>query len=135
MKTLPQTLVRVGRFDKPLKDAATRSHERLEPAKFGLGNTTKYATFSQGSPHYLLMVSQQKAKVRTAAGYNVILTVTSRSDEQNKEVVDRFESETKIPLDLSVPRALQLQMTMMGASFQAFESSPREARAVLRGAT
>ncbi len=98
-----------------------------------MGNTVKYATFKEAEEPYLLMVSQQKDKLVTAAGYNVMLTVTSYSDSRNRQVADQFEEETGMDLSVDVPEQLRKQSALMGMSFQVFEKNPRGAMAVLRG--
>lgn len=130
---IPQTLVRVGRFDNPLEDAVKSFKEPLEPVPIGLGNTVKYATFKEAEEPYLLMVSQQKDRLVTSAGYNLILTVTSYSDSRNHQVAEQFEKETHMDLSIEVPKWLKRHLTMMGMSFQVFEKNPKGAMAVLRG--
>ena len=127
----PKTLVRVGRYDGSLEEAVKRFREPLENIPVGLGNTVKYATFKEAEEPYLLMVSQQKEKVVTAAGYNVILTVTSYSDSRNQQVADQFDRETEIELSLGVPEQLKRHFVMMNLSFRAFEENPRAAMAIL----
>lgn len=129
----PQTLVRVGRHNGPLEEAVRKFREPLTNVPVGLGNTIKYATFKESEEPYLLMVSQQKGKYRTAAGYNVILTVTSYSDSRNQQVADQFERETEIGLSLGVPEQLKSHFVMMNLSFRVFEKNPRAAMAVLMG--
>ncbi len=128
-----QTLVRVGRDDNPLEEAVKKFREPLTNVPLGLGNTVKYATFKEAKEPYLLMVSQQKDKLVTAAGYNVMLTITSYSGSKNQQVADQFEKETGIDLSLEVPEWLKRNSAMMGMSFQVFEKNPRAAMNVLRG--
>ena len=129
----PQTLVKVGRYDNPLEEAVRRFREPLTSVQVGLGNTIKYATFKEAEEPYLLMVSQQKNKLVTSAGYNVILTVTSYSEDRNRKIAHQFETETRISLDLEVPEQLKRHFMMMNMSFSAFEKNPGAAMAVLRG--
>lgn len=129
----PQTLVRVGRFDNPLEEAVKGFKEHLEPVPFGLGNTVKYATFKEAEESYLLMVSQQKGRLVNPAGYNVILTITSYSEQRNQQVSKQFEDETGIPLTVDVPKRLKRSLSMMGMSFKVFEKNPQAAMAALRG--
>lgn len=132
-QNIPQTLVRVGRFDNPLEEAVRGFGESLEPVPIGLGNTVKYATFKEATEPYLLMVSQQKERLVNSAGYNVILTVTSYSDKRNQQVAEQFEKETHIDLGIEVPEWLKRNTSMMNMSFQVFEKNPQAAMAVLRG--
>ena len=131
--TTPQTLVKVGRFDNSLEDAVRKFGEQLTYIPVGLGNTVKYATFKEAEEPYLLMISQQIDKIVTAAGYNVILTITSYSDSRNQNVADQFERETGVDLSVDVPEQLKRQFALMGRSFQVFEKNPREAMAYLSG--
>jgi len=133
IERIPKTLVKVGRFDGSLEDAVEKFREPLTNVKLGLGNTIKYATFRQGEEPYLLMVSQQKDRILTPAGYNVILTVTSYLDSRNKQVADQFEKETGINLNVNVMEQLIRQSQIIGMSFQLFEKDPAAAMAVLRG--
>jgi|SRR3989344_4404814 len=132
MKT-PQTLVRVGRYDNPLEDAVKRFGEPLTNVPVGLGNTVKYSTFKEAQEPYLLMVSQQKDRLVTVAGYNVILIVTSYSDKRNQKVAEQFEKETQMDLSVEVPEWLKRNSTIMGMSFQVFEKNPQADMVVLRG--
>lgn len=129
----PQTLVKVGRFDDSLEDAVKSFEEQLEPVPIGLGNTIKYAIFKEAEEPYLLMVSQQKERLLTPPGYNVILTVTSYSDNRNEQVAEQFEKETNMNLNIEAPEWLKKHSEMMGLSFQVFEKNPELAMAVLRG--
>jgi|SRR3989344_8576078 len=132
MKT-PQTLVRVGRYDNSLEEAVKRFTESLVSVPVGLGNTVKYAILKKSEESYLLMVSQQKDKLVTVAGYNVMLTVTSYSDSRNQQVADQFERKTGIDLGIDVPDHIRRQSNLMGMSFQVFEKHPKAAMDVLRG--
>ncbi len=132
-QNIPQTLVRVGRFDNPLEEAVRSFGESLEPVPIGLGNTVKYATFKEAAEPYLLMVSQQKDRLVSPSGYNVILTVTSYSEQRSQQVAEQFERETEIDLNVDVPEWLKRNSAMMGISFQVFEKNPQAAMAVLRG--
>jgi|SRR3989344_5067296 len=132
MKT-PQTLVRVGRYDNPLEEAVRKFKEPLTNIPVGLGNTIKYATFKESEEPYLLIVSQQKDKLVTAAGYNVMLTVTSYSNSRNQQVANQFERETGIDLSIDVPEQIRRQSVLIGISFQVFEKHPKAAMNVLRG--
>ncbi len=131
--TIPQTLVRAGRFDNSLEEAVKKFEEPLTNVQIGLGNTVKYAVFKEAEEPYLLMISQQKDKQTSDGGYNVLLTVTSYSDSRNQQVADKFENETGIDLSINVPETLKKHFAMMGLSFQVFEKSPKEAMAFLRG--
>lgn len=130
---IPETLVRVGIFNKSLEDTVKKFREPLINVKLGLGNTVKYATFNETEGPYLLMVSQQKDKLVAPLGYNVILTITSYSNLRNKELSDQFERETGINLNLEVPEQLKEQFSIMNMSFQVFEKNPKVAMGVLKG--
>lgn len=130
---IPQTLVRVGKYDSPLEEAIKEYSEPLIKVLVGLENPVKYATFKEIEEPYFLMVSQQKEKILVAAGYNVLLTITSYSDLRNQQVAGQFERETLIDLSMSVPEQLKRQFALIGLSFQAFERNPQMAMAVLRG--
>jgi hypothetical protein len=129
---LPPTLTRVGRYDTPLERAVKEFSEPLEPITFGLGNTRKYCTFQKTEPPYLLIVSRQIEGEVTAAGYNVMLTVTSRSDLRNSEIADQFEKETGIKLNLAVPSQINTQNQTIGLAFLAFEKNPLGAMTFLK---
>ncbi len=129
----PKTLVRVGRFNNPLENAVKKCAEPLTYIPLGLENTVKYALFKEAEEPYLLMVSQQKDRIITAAGYNTILTISSYSDLINQRVADKFEKETEIDLSVDVPEQLKKLFALMGMSFQVFEKNPQAAMAVLRG--
>ena len=133
IKSTPQTLTRAGRFDNPLEEAVKGFTEPLELITFGLGNTVKYAVFKEAEEPYLLMVSQQKDRLTTPAGYNVLLTITSYSDKKNKQVAEQFENETRIPLNIAVPEWMKEQNQIINLSFQVFAKNPRAAMAVLKG--
>jgi hypothetical protein len=132
MNKVPQVLVRVGRFDNSLEDAVKKCTEPLTRARFGLGNTIKYAIFKESAEPYFLMVSQQKERIVNPMGYNVILTVASYSDSRNQQVASQFEKETGMNLGISVPDFLKKGAAIIGRSFQAFEKNPEEAMSVLR---
>lgn len=87
---------------------------------FGLGNTVKYAFLGENPDSYLLMVSQQKERRLSPLGYNVILSVTSRSSDRNREIADQFEEETGMDLSLRVPESLQSQMDLISRLFFKF---------------
>lgn len=129
---LPPTLTRVGRYDTPLERAVKEFSEPLEPITFGLGNTVKYCAFQKTEPHYLLIVSRQKEGEVTAAGYNVMLTVTSRSETRNQNIAYQFEKETGIKLNLAVPGQINTQNQMIGLAFLAFEKNPLGAMTFLK---
>ncbi|MEM3074637.1 MAG: hypothetical protein QW727_01705 [Candidatus Pacearchaeota archaeon] len=129
----PQTLVRVGAFKGSLEGAIRSFSEKLLPIPLGLGNTVKYGLFKETEEPYLLMVSQQKDRLVNSAGYNVILTVTSYSEQRSRQVAEQFERETEIDLNLEVPEWLKRNSVMIGMSFQVFEKNPRAAMDVLRG--
>jgi len=129
---LPQTLVRLGRFDGPLEEAAGKFREPLAPILLSLGNTVQYAFFKACENPYFLMVSQSIDKMTIPPGYNTILTVTSHSDERNREVAGRFESETGLCPNLNVPGLLQSQLNDTGECFKVFEKEPYAAMRFLR---
>ncbi len=131
MKT-PKILVRLGRYDNSLEEAVKKFSEPLTSVRLGLGNTVKYATFKESEESYLLMISQQKDKIVTAVGYNVILTIISYSDLRNKQVADQFERETEIDLSVDVPEQIIELYDFMGIFFQAFEKQPKAAMGILR---
>lgn len=128
----PQTLVKVGKYDSPLEVAVRNFSEQLEHISFGLGNTVKYVMFKETEEPYLLMVSQQKDRLVTPPGYNLILTVTSYSDVRNQEIAQQFSKQTGIPLDINIPEQLKKHFAMMNLTFSAFEKNPREAISILR---
>jgi hypothetical protein len=130
----PRTLLKVGNYGNSLEDAVKRFSVKLEYISFGLGNTVKYARFEEDIEPYLLIVSQQKHKLLTPPGYNVILTITSYSDIRNQEVAKKFSDQTGIPLDLEVPDILKtsLRLEIMNRAFEAFEKNPKEAMSILK---
>jgi hypothetical protein len=132
-QNIPRTLVRVGAFNGSLEGAVRNFSEKLLPIPLGLGNTVKYGLFKEAEESYLLMVFQQKEKLLTPAGYNVMLTVTSYSDGRNQEVARQFEGETGLELNLEVPEPIKRNSEMMNMSFQVFEKNPEAAMSVLRG--
>ena len=133
IKNSPQTLVRVGRYDKGLDDAVRGFRERLEPISFGLGNTVKYAFYQEGDSPYFLMVSQQLDRIVTPAGYNVILTVTSYAPSRNRDITEQFERETGISLNVTVPEQLKKNIWMCDATFLEFGKNPRASMNFLKG--
>ncbi|HEA46528.1 MAG TPA: hypothetical protein ENH99_01980 [Candidatus Pacearchaeota archaeon] len=112
---LPETLVKVGLYQDPLSDAVKRSSEDLFEIPFGSGDNIKYVSLNKGP--YFLMVSQPKDRIPSPAGYNVILSVVSRSLDRNREIADKFERETGIDLGLEVPKLLQTHMDSMNSLF------------------
>ena len=88
---IPQTLVKVGRFDNPLEEAVRKYPEPLTNVPIELGDVVKYMLFKKIEEPFLLMVSQRKDRLVTAE-YNVMLTVTSYSDSKNQQVAGRFET-------------------------------------------
>ncbi len=128
----PQTLVKLGKYDSPLEVAVRNFSEQLEHISFGLGNTVKYVMFKEAEEPYLLMVSQQKDRLVTPPGYNLILTVTSYLGVRNQEIAQQFSKQTGIPLDVNTPKQLKKQFAMMNLTFSAFEKNPIEAIAILR---
>ena len=132
-QNIPQTLVRVGRFDNSLEEAVRGFGESLESIPIGLGNTIKYVIFKEATKPYLLIVSQQKKRLVSSPGYNVILTVTSYSNSRNQQVAEQFEKETHIDLDVEVPEWLKRNSVIINRSFQVFEKNPQAAMNVLRG--
>lgn len=131
INNIPQTLVKVGRYDKGLDEAVKTFQERLEHISFGLGNTIKYAFYKTINP-YLLMVSQQKDLILTS-GYNTMLTVTSYSHSINREVTEKFERETGISLNVGVPEYLMKNRWLCDATFLEFGKNPRGAMDFLKG--
>ena len=129
-----KTLTRAGKFDNQLEEAVKGFTEPLTKVQVGLGNTVKYAMFKQDAEPYLLMVSQQIDRLVNSFGYNTILTLTSYSDERNKQVAEQFEKETGINLNVKIPEQLKRHFPLMGMTFQAFEKNPKAAMEFLRGA-
>jgi len=126
-----KTLVKAGLYDNPLEKAVNNFPEQLKKVSVGLGNTIKYATFKDAGEPYLLMVSQQKDKLVSPAGYNVLLTITSYSDLRNHEIADQFEKETGINLDIEVSEQLKRFYEMIGMSFKFFEKDPKKVMDIL----
>lgn len=126
-----KTLVKAGLYDNPLEKAVNNFPEQLKKVSVGLGNTIKYATFKDAGEPYLLMVSQQKDKLVSPAGYNVLLTITSYSDSRNHEIADQFEKETGINLDIEVSEQLKRFYEMIGMSFKFFEKDPKKVMDIL----
>ena len=129
----PQTLVKSGRYDYPLEEAVKKFREKLEPIAEILGNTVKYATFNQSQEPYLLIVSQQKHRLVTPLGYNVLLTIASRSEQRNKEISDQFELDTGIDLCIEIPESLRRMYDIIGMTFMVFERNPIVAMDILKG--
>jgi hypothetical protein len=133
MNKMPRTLVRVGRYDNHLEEAVARLSVPLNKVSGGLGNTVKYFTFNRTQNPYLLMVSQQKDKILSPSGYNVMLSVTSYSDLMNHEVANRFERESGIDLDVDVPEQVKRQFELLSIAYGVLKNNPGAERDFLRG--
>jgi len=129
----PQTLVRLGVLDSSLEGAVRNSREDLIQMKGGLGNSVKYGLLKEGDEPYLLMISQQRDILKSPAGYKVVLTITSYSDERNQDVAREFEGDTNLDLGLEVPELLQRQYNVCNMLFPIYEEIPEGVRAVWRG--
>lgn len=127
----PTTLVKVGIFNKDLGDAVKKFSEKLVYFPIGLGNTNKYSFFKECESPYWLTVCQQKDKQDTSFGYNSHLTVTSYSTNRNQEIADKFEDETGIKLDVSVPNGLKKHFQFLNIAFPIFEKDPKVAMSFL----
>jgi hypothetical protein len=125
--TKPLTLLRLGRYFSPLEEAIIRFEEPLRPVASILGNTIQFGTYKVSKMPYLLMVSQQIDKILTPQGYNIILSVTSRSESRNLQIAGIFEVQTRIDLDVKVPEDLVNMFTSMNYLFPIFEKHPKEA--------
>ena len=130
---IPQTLVKIGRYDLSLEEAVKKFSEPSHSTPFGSGNTIKYATFKSCERPYLLMISQQKDKILHPAGYNIIVTATSYYSSINQEAVNQFQRETGIDLNIPVPNFLIKQSYSINLCFSAFEKDPETAMNFLRG--
>ena len=128
----PVTLVRAGFLDSPLMERVSASTVPLVPIRSMVGNTDQYGAFVQDNPHYLLMVSQQRDRIRNTYGSNLALTVTSRSHTKNEAVARRFLQETGLDLSLSVPEAVRSMYQGIAMAFLVLEKKPEQAMAVLR---
>ena len=131
--TEPETLTRMGVFNRDLGEAVKKFSERLVYLPAGLGNTNKYILFKEENDPYLLIASQQKDKILSPSGYNTILTITSYSDKFNQEVAGKFEKETEIKLNAQVPDSWKAFYQYMNLAFQAFEKNPKAAMIFLKG--
>lgn len=127
------TYVRAARFDNPLEEAVKGFSEELTNVTTGLGNTVKYSFFKKSDEPYLLMVSQQKDRVPNAAGYNVLVTVTSFSDLLDQHIAEKFQREIGILLNISVPESIKKHFELMNLSFPVFLDNPEAAMAALKG--
>src|SRR3989344_2329514 len=119
---MPQTLIKGARFDSPLEEAVKGFTEPLVHIQSGLGNVTKYAVFNKKP--YLLVVSQQIDKLLSHQGYNVLLTVTSYSEQVNNGVKIRFENETGIIFNIEVSESLKERSEIFNFVLPIFEKNP-----------
>lgn len=129
MRNKPKTLVRVGAFNEDLGDVVNKFDENIFPIPFGLGNTVKYGLFNE-KESYLLMVSQQKEKLKFR-GYNVVLSITSYSEERNKQIAREFENSTGPDLNVKVPDFLKETTEFLEMGFKVFEKDPKRAMEAL----
>ena len=100
----PKTIVKIGRYDLPLKDAVRKFEEPLTLFPIGFGNTVKYRILKNNENPYLLIVSQKKEMIiDTKTGHNTILTVTSRSHKMNSDISQKFQEQTGMIFNIPVP--------------------------------
>lgn len=123
----PETLAKFSLYNGRLEEAVSRLTNPLKIVEFGLGNTVKYAGHNSSSEEpYLLMVSQEKNRRVSPWGYNTILTITSLSDPTNRQVSDRFESETGIRFNIEIPANMKEIYSLMGKVFPLFLKDPQK---------
>ena len=119
---VPQTLVRLGRFDcGSLIERIRRFREPLTPILFGVNGSASYASFRGVDLPHLVTFSQYFGSVVDDPGHNAILTVTSHSDLVNASRAAEFEADTGLCMDLNVPRKLQLEYDDMKIIFKEFK--------------
>ncbi|HLD37000.1 MAG TPA: hypothetical protein VJA86_00210 [Candidatus Nanoarchaeia archaeon] len=128
---IPQTLTRVGIFEDELGSVAGNYSEELTRINVGAKDVKKYGPYSE-NPGYLIIVSRQADGLLTHPGYNVILTVTSESNETNAQVACEFEQKTGINLR-EVPKSLERMMQICyEISFLTFKQHGKKAMDILK---
>ncbi len=128
----PRTLARIGKFDGFFGESVRRFREPIVRVLFDLGETLNYASFRKGKNPYFLMASQNIGGGAFSLGHNVVLTVTSYSDEWNERVADGFDSDTGISLSKCHPEDLRDYCNHMQACFKMLEKNPNMAREILK---
>jgi hypothetical protein len=128
---MPKTLTKVAVLYDDLESRVKKFSKEAKPVAVGFGNTLKYGLYNENPP-YLMMVSQQKDKILNAQGYNLILTITSDSDNLNNQIYEDFRQKTNMELR-EASESLAEMMQAVGVSFVVFKKYGQKAMDVLAG--
>ena len=114
----PKTLVKVGIFIRDLEKALMKFDSEIQQVPIGFIDMYKYVIYKEKPAPYFLMISQRQEI--TFEEYNVLLTITSDSDELNQKIYEEFRQKTGISLrDVLAPSSLGTEL--MGISFLAYK--------------
>ncbi len=126
-----QTLTKVGISEDELGSVVRNYSKELTIINVGAKDVKKYGLYSE-NPEYLLIASRQADGLLTHPGYNVILTVTSESNETNAQIAHEFEQKTGIDLR-EAPKGLERIMQICyEISFPVFKQNGKKAMDILK---
>ena len=91
------TLTRVSKVDEDLEEITNSSG--IDFSEFPVGDPlNKKYVFLNKEDSYAIIVSKNLEGVHPKYGYNLILTITSYSSEQNEKVARKFGKKTGVKL-------------------------------------
>jgi len=96
------TLIRLGIFNEDLEERLSKFSNNFYIGSIDHGTIANHILFNQNEV-YSLIISQKKIRLYLPGEHNLILSVTSYSDNQNQQIYDEFSEKIGINLDIPVP--------------------------------
>lgn len=124
--TAPETLMKVATSFDDLENIVKKFDRGMVPIKSPLGNTKQYHLYEEKPEHCMMIISQQIEKKIAPGNYNIQLTITSESQELNKQVYEEFKQRTNLEFR-EAPEHLQKIMQGLKSVFLVFKEHGKEA--------
>ena len=93
---IPITLIKVSKMHMDFGEVIKSSNLSFVKSPIGSPLNEKYACLKEDD--YIVVASKNLKGVNLKYGFNLILTVTSYSNEQNEKIANDFQDETGIEL-------------------------------------
>jgi len=126
-----RTLTKIAISRRELGEIVKRFSPEFQRAISFLVNTVQFWTYNKRQK-YLMGVSQQVHKMIAPAGYNIIVTITSSSEEQNRQIAENFQRAAEIELK-EASRGLSEHMNYLNQVYPICVNHPDQAIRVITG--
>jgi len=131
--TEPRTLIKAGTFGGDFESAVKRFDGRVERIPEFFPGSEQYALCARrGDQVYMLVTGKESPLEAIDKGYNVVLTITSRSSALNEDLARRFQDTLEVELDATISDENIACYKAVGLFFQAIEKDPEDDMTFLR---